>query len=149
MAGYGPGTRIRATLARILIPGPDFYGLLRTLLDLNCTLEDMLRWWFEGGTASKIWIKTRKIVGSAFRLRSSFYTSRGRDRRPQSALWRVGVSWQIVTEPLLSNLNSILVYVFTITFYTVVRTSYVKQILSGVKNSNDSTETRHDNFSPV
>ncbi len=27
--------------------------------------------------------------------------------------------------------------------------SYVKQILSGVKNSNDSIETRHDNFSPV
>jgi hypothetical protein len=25
--------------------------------------------------------------------------------------------------------------------------SYVKQILSGVKNSNDSIETRHDNFS--
>ncbi len=67
---------------------------------------------FEGGTASKIWIKTRKIVGSAFRLRSSFYTSRGGDRRPQSAVWRVGVSCQIVTEPLLSNLNSILVYVF-------------------------------------
>jgi hypothetical protein len=34
----------------------------------------------EGVTASKIWVKTRKIVGSAallFRLRSSFYTSRG------------------------------------------------------------------------
>jgi hypothetical protein len=31
----------------------------------------------EGGTASKIWVKTRKIVGSAallFRLRSSFFT---------------------------------------------------------------------------
>ena len=27
------------------------------------------------------------------------------------------------------------------------RPSYVKQILSGVKNSNDSIETRHDNFS--
>ena len=60
----------------------------------------MLGWRFEGGTASKIWIKTRKIVGSAFRLRSSFYTSRGGDRRPQSAVWRVGVSWQIVTKPL-------------------------------------------------
>ncbi len=95
---------------------------------------------FEGGTASKIWIKTRKIVGSAvllFRLRSSFYTSRGGDRRPQSAVMRVGVSWQIVTEPLLSNLNSILVYVFTITFHTVVR---------AVVHKTDSIETRHDNF---
>jgi len=75
----------------------------------------MLGWRFDGGTASKIWIKTRKIVGSAVLLLDCaqvFYTSRGGDRRPQSAVWRVGVSWQIVTEPLLSNLNSILVYVF-------------------------------------
>jgi hypothetical protein len=85
-----------------------------------------------GGTASiKIWVKTRKIVGSAsllFRLHSSFYTSRGGDRRPQFAVWRVGVSRQIVT------LTSILVYVFAIT------PLYVKQILDGVKNSNDSKE---------
>ncbi len=73
MAGYGLGTRIRATLARILILGPatdpllrirgpgaclkarttGFYGLfLRTyglFLDLNFTLKDMLGGAFEEG----------------------------------------------------------------------------------------------------
>ncbi len=91
LAVYGLGTRIRATLARILIPGPatdphlwicgpgaclkarttglfgarmDFYGLF---LDLNVTLRRYARWGFEeGGTACEIWIKTRKIVGTAF-----------------------------------------------------------------------------------
>ncbi len=75
-----------------------------------------------GGTASKIWIKTRKIVGSAVLLLDCaqvFTRVEGGDRRPQSAVWRVGVSWQIVTEPLLLNLTSILVYVFTITFCTI------------------------------
>ncbi len=154
MAGYGLGTRIRATLARILIPGPgtdpllqirsgclpkstdlldylrifmDFYGLLWTRLvperyALACVGK--------GGTASKIWVKTRKIVGSAillFKLRSSFFTRvEGGDRRPQSAVWRVGFSRQIVTEPLLSKLTSIFVYVFTITFHTVVRADVCK-----------------------
>ncbi len=72
----------------------------------------------------KIWIKTRKIVGSAallFRLRSSFYTSRGGDRRPQFAVWLVGVSWQILHGTSFIKLTSILVHVFTITFHTAVR----------------------------
>ena len=40
----------------------------------------MLGWRFEGGTASKIWIKTRNIVGSAVLILNCaqvFYTSRG------------------------------------------------------------------------
>jgi hypothetical protein len=40
----------------------------------------MLRWRLKGGTASKIWIKTRKIVGSAVLILNCaqvFYTSRG------------------------------------------------------------------------
>jgi hypothetical protein len=61
----------------------------------------LLGWFEEGGTVREIWIKTRKIVGTAFlNYTQVFYTSRGGDRRPQSAVWRVGVSWQIVTEPL-------------------------------------------------
>jgi hypothetical protein len=91
LAGYGLGTRIRATLARILIPGPatdphlricgpgaclkartywtfwtrmDFFGLFS---DLNFTLKRYARWRvLKGGTSCEIWVKTRKIVGSAF-----------------------------------------------------------------------------------
>jgi hypothetical protein len=73
LAGYGLGTRIRATLARILIPGPatdphlricgqgaclkawttGLFGLFLwtngLFLDLNFTLKDMLGGAFEGG----------------------------------------------------------------------------------------------------
>ncbi len=81
----------------------DFLDYLRTFTDFY-GLFFGLDWYLRryalvcvgrGGTASKIWVKTRKIVGSAallFRLRSSFYTTRGGDRRPQFAVWRVGVS---------------------------------------------------------
>jgi hypothetical protein len=60
-----------------------FCGFFADFLDSILYLEDMLRCVCEegDGTASvKIWIKIRKIVGSAtllFKLRSSFYTSRG------------------------------------------------------------------------
>jgi hypothetical protein len=37
-------------------------------MDSIGTCKDMLGCVFEGGTASKIWIKTRKIVGSAVLL---------------------------------------------------------------------------------
>ncbi len=84
LAGYGLGTRIRATLARILIPGPatdprlrirspgaclrstgegDFrtdFGLLTDSFDLNFFLEKVCSLvGFEGGTAFcyEIWIK--------------------------------------------------------------------------------------------
>jgi hypothetical protein len=66
---------------------------------LGCALEGGNK----GGTASKIWIKTRKIVGSAVLLLDCpqvFTRVEGGDRRPQSAVWRVGVSLQIITEPL-------------------------------------------------
>jgi hypothetical protein len=47
-------------------------------------------------------------------------------------------------------LTSILVYVFYDYFFTqLYGPSYVKHILDGAKNSNDSTEIRHKNFSPV
>ena len=53
----------------------------------------LLGWFEEGGTVREIWIKTRKIVGTAFlNYTQVFYTSRGGDRRPQSAVWRLGVS---------------------------------------------------------
>jgi hypothetical protein len=55
----------------------------------------------EGELRVKSGLKQEKLSVRPFKLRSSFYTSRGGgDRRPQSAVWRVGVSWQIVTEPL-------------------------------------------------
>jgi hypothetical protein len=54
----------------------------------------------EGGNCVKSGFKQEKSSVRPFKLHSSFYTSRGGDRRPQSAVWRVGVSWQIVTEPL-------------------------------------------------
>jgi hypothetical protein len=84
LAGYGLRTRIRATLARILIPGPatdprlrirspgaclrsrdegDFrtdFGLLMDSFDLNFYLEKVCSLvGFEGGTAfcCEIWIK--------------------------------------------------------------------------------------------
>jgi hypothetical protein len=90
LAGYGLGTLIRATLARILIPGPDTDPLLRIwsgCLPKSTDLLDYLRTFFtdfygldwylqryarvcglKGGTASKILIKTRKIVGSSVLL---------------------------------------------------------------------------------
>ncbi len=111
----------------------------------------MLGWRFEGWTASKIWIKTRKIVGSAVLVLNCtqvFTRVEGGDRSLQSAVWHVGVSWQIVTKPLWLILTSILVYVFYDYFlHGSYGPSYVKQILSGVKKSKDSIETRHDNFS--
>ncbi len=91
MARYGLGTRIRATLARILIPGPatdphlricgpgaclkawtaglflDSNELLRTLFGLKFYLKkicSLAR--FEEGELREIWVKTRKIVGTAF-----------------------------------------------------------------------------------
>ncbi len=75
----------------------DFFGLLRTRMVPEKICSGVR--WNGGKLLLKIWIKTRKIVGSTallFRLRSSFYTSRGGDRRPQFAVWRVGVSWQIL-----------------------------------------------------
>jgi hypothetical protein len=66
----GLGARLKAqTFWTFCGPFTDFYGLdwyLRRYARV-CGLK--------GGTASKIWVKTRKIVGSAallFKLRSSF-----------------------------------------------------------------------------
>ncbi len=100
MAGYGLGTRIRATLARILIPGPgtdsllrirsgclpkstdylrifmDFYGLY----GLDRYLRDMLWRALERGELllkSGLNKKNCRFGHTAFRLRSCFYTSRG------------------------------------------------------------------------
>ncbi len=89
----------------------------------------------DGGELREIWIKTRKIVGKDFlNYTPVIYTSRGGDRRPQSAVWRVGVSWQIVTEPLLRILTSILVYVFLrLLWCGLYGPSYVNSFKSGVK----------------
>jgi hypothetical protein len=75
---------------------------VRTLFDLNFTLKDMLCGRLKRGELCvKSGLKQEKSSVRPFKLHSSFYTSRGGgDRRPQSAVWRVGVSWQIVTEPL-------------------------------------------------
>jgi hypothetical protein len=76
----------------------------------------------EGELRVKSGLKLEKSLVRPFKLHSSFfYMGRGGDRRPQSAVLRVGVSWQIVTEPLQRILTSILVYVFTITFAWFVR----------------------------
>jgi hypothetical protein len=86
-----PGARLKAR---------DFLDFLRTFfglsgLDLYLKRYARMCVWRGGGTASiKIWVKTRKIVGSASLLLDCtqvFYTSRGGDRRPQFAIWRVGV----------------------------------------------------------
>ena len=61
----------------------------------------MLLGWLKRGELREIWIKTRKMVGTAFLTTLKFFTRvEGGDRRPQSAVWRIGVSWQIFTEPL-------------------------------------------------
>ncbi len=100
-----------------------------------------------GVTASKIWIKTRKIVGSAFKLRSSFTRVEGGDRRPQSAVWRVGgMANRHETSVIKFKFNPRVCFL-RLLFTQLYGPSYVKQILNGVKNSNDSTGTRHDNFS--
>jgi hypothetical protein len=55
----------------------------------------------EGGNCVKSGLKQEKSSVRPFKLHSSFFTRvEGGDRRPQSVVWRVGVSWQIVTEPL-------------------------------------------------
>ncbi len=81
--------------------------------------------WNGGELLLKIWIKTRKIVGSAallFRLRSSFYKDRGGGiggpNSPYGALRSPG---KFFTEPLLSNSLQSSCMFFTITFHTVVR----------------------------
>jgi hypothetical protein len=104
-----------------------------------------------GGTASKIWVKTRKIVGSAILLLAwaQVFTREGGiggPNPPYGALGSPGKSsrnlfYQINFNPRVCFYD----YFFT----QLYGSSYVKQILDGVKNSNDSTETRHDNFSPV
>jgi hypothetical protein len=105
-----------------------------------------------GGTVSKIWIKTRKIVGSAVLILNCaqvFTRVEGRDRRPQSAVWRWGLLANRHETSLINfNFNTRVCF-FYYFLHGSYEPSYVKQILSGVKNSNDSIETRHDNFSPV
>jgi len=94
LAGYGLGTRIRATLARILIPGPAtdpllrirgpgaclrarlFYGLLRTLFGLKFYLEKIcsLALLKRGELRVKSGLKQEKLSVRPFKLHSSFYT---------------------------------------------------------------------------
>ena len=82
----------------------DCFTDLQTLFGLKFYLKKICSLALEeGGTACEIWIKTRKIVGSAVLLLNCaqvFTRVEGGDRRPQSVVWRVGVSWQIVTKPL-------------------------------------------------
>jgi hypothetical protein len=90
----------------------------------------------KGGTASKIWVKTRKIVGSEpllFKLRSSFYTSRGGggSEAPlrRMARWGLQVN-RHGTFFIKINFNPRVCfcdYFFTQSY----RASYVKQILNG------------------
>jgi hypothetical protein len=108
----------------------------------------------EGGTASvKIWVKIRKIVGSAtllvFKLRSSFYTSR-RGGGSEAQIRRMA-RWGLQVNrhgTLLLKLTSILVYVLRLLFHTAFCTgrTYVKQTLDGAKILNDSTEKQYQCF---
>ena len=109
----------------------------------------------EGGTASKIWVKTRKIVGSAallFRLLSSFFTRvewGGGSEAPTRRMARWGLQANRHGTSFIKFKFNPRVCFLRLLFTQLYGPSYVKQILSGVKNSNDSIETRHDNFSPV
>ncbi len=107
----------------------------------------------EGGTASKIWIKTRKIVGLAVYFLDCaqvFYTSRGGGlEAPIRRMARWGL--QVIlhrTSFIKFNFNPRVCFL-RLLFTQLYGPSYVEQILDGVKNFNNSTETRHDNFSPV
>jgi hypothetical protein len=55
-------------------------------------------------------------------------------------VWRVGVSGQIVTEPLLLELTQSSCMFLRLLFQTVVQAVVCKTDFRGVKNSNDSTE---------
>ena len=101
MAGYGLGTRIRATLDRILIPGPAtdphlrirgpgaclrstdewtfglFLDFFTDSFDLNFTWKRYALWSALRGDLRfrcEIWIKTRKIVGTAFSNYTQVFT---------------------------------------------------------------------------
>jgi hypothetical protein len=147
----GPGACLRARTSGLVDCFTDFQW---TLFDLNFTLKRYAPWAAEEGeTVREIWIKTRKIVGTAFLnyCTLKFFTRvEGGDWRPQSAEWRVGVSWQIFTEPLYRILTSILVYVFLrLLLHGLYGPSHLNSFKSGVKKFNNSIETRCDDFSPV
>ncbi len=89
---------------------------------------------FEGGTASQVsGLNKKNRRFGLFKLHSSFYTSRGGDRRPQSAEW--GLLLKLHGTSLeKSNFNP-RVY-FTVTFAWFVRAVAHKTILeAGLKNS--------------
>jgi hypothetical protein len=80
-----------------------------------------------------------------------FYTSRGGgSEAPIRRMARWGLQVKIHRTSIIKIKNSILVQVFTITFYTAFCTgrTYVKRIKTGVKILNSSTENMIDNFSP-
>jgi hypothetical protein len=106
-----------------------------------------------GGTASKIWVKTRKIVGSAILLFdcAQVFTrvEGGGSEAPIRRMARWGLQANCHgTSFIKFNFNPRVCFL-QLLFTQSYGPSYVKQILSGVKNLNDSIETRHDNFSPV
>ncbi len=104
-------------------------------MDLIGTLEDMLGWRFDGGTAYKIWIKTRKIVGSAVLLLDCaqvFYTSR---RGGSEAPIRRMASWGLLanrhgTSFIKFKINPRVCFL-RLLFTQLYGQSYVKQTLNG------------------
>jgi hypothetical protein len=124
----------------------DFYGL-------NCHLRYMLCRALEkrGELLLKSGLnkKNCRFGHTAFRLRSSFYTSRGGGGSEASI--RRMARWGLLanrhgTSFIKFNFNPRVCFL-RLLFTQLYGPTYVKQILSGVKNLNDSTETRYDNFS--
>ncbi len=85
-----------------------------------------------GGTASKIWVKTRKIVGSAFRLCSSFYKSRGAgSEAPVRRMARWGLLANRHGTSFIKFKFNPRVCFLRLLFTQLYGPSYVKQILNG------------------
>ena len=88
----------------------------------------------------------RRIRPAFYTLFSSFDTSRGGDRRPQHASWRVGVSCKIFTEPLCrKNQTLILVPVLRLLLHERYGPTYVLTIFrSGAERLNNFKEEKYD-----
>ncbi len=130
----GPGARLKARTFWT------FCGLFTDFSGLDWYLRRYARVCsLKGGTASKIWVKTRKIVGMAtllFKLRSSFLPSRGGGiGGPNSPYGALG-SPDKSSRNLFYQINFNPRVCFYGYFFTqLYGPSYIKQILDGAKNS--------------
>ncbi len=121
-------------------------------MDLNSTLEDMLGCALEGGELLlKSGLKQEKLSVRpyCFKTALKFFTrvEGGGSEAPIRRMARWGLQTiRHGTSFIKFNFNPRVCFL-RLLFHSSYEPSYVKHILSGVKNSNDSIETRHDNFS--